>query len=158
MIGTIRIGDCLMLSQSAWSCGRAFNTNRTNSPPEFREVELELARLAKSLKFLAECLFSEDVESLLSLAEDFTQSGIAMVIQFCKYTLDSLHSLIEQYQVVRKTQSSHGYLVEKGWSDLVVSNYWTLKWTTDGGNISVLRDLLHMHTSVTAIIRQALHR
>lgn len=157
MAGTIRIGDCLMLSQTSWKCGRAFAGGK-NGPSEFKEVELELARLAKSLKLLAECLFAEDTEILLSLAEGFTRAGIAMIIEYCKHTLTNLESLMEQYQTIKKTPGSHGFSIEKGWSNVVLSTYKDLIWTIDGGNIYILRDMLHMHVSTTAVIRQALER
>jgi hypothetical protein len=142
-----------MLSQKAWRCGRSFIGTK-NAPSEFREIEHELARLAKSLKVLAECLFSEEVEILLSLAEEFTTNGIRLVIDYCKHTLSNLESLIEQYQ----SQGTDGFSVQKGWSEVVLHNFKQLIWTADGGSIYILRDILHMHVSTTAVIRQALER
>jgi hypothetical protein len=155
MVGNIKIGECLMLSQKSWKCGRSF-TGAKNAPPEFKEIEHELARLAKSLKLLAECLFSEETEILLSLAEDFTKNGVALIIEYCKHTLTNLESLIEQYQSAEK--GANGFSVQKGWSEIVLQNYKQLMWTVDGGSIFILRDMLHMHVSTTAVVRQALER
>jgi hypothetical protein len=154
----VSVGDTLMLSQVAWRLGRAFTAGRYNAPYEFREVELELNRLTKSLKLFAESLFLDDVESVLAQADYSTRSGIATVVQFCKQTLDDLESLVEQYQVVTKSKTSSGYAIERAWSQLVISNFKTMIWTTEGGSIQELRDILHMHTSTTAVIRQALER
>jgi hypothetical protein len=150
----ISMGNVLMLSQIAWRTGRAFTSSRRGSPHEFREIQLELSRLSKSLKFLAETLFSEDTEDLIQQACERTQAGILSVIQFCQHTLDGLESLVQQYVLVKK----NGHLVERSWSDMVLKNYNGMIWTTEGGNIRDLRDMLHMHTSTTSLIRQALER
>lgn len=153
MVGNIKIGDCLMLSQKSWRCSRSF-TGTKDAPVEFKEIEQELARLAKSLKLLAECLFAEGTEILLGLAEEFTRNGIVLILDYCKHTLTNLESLIEQYQ----SPSANGFAVQKGWSAMVLQNYKDLMWTVDGGSIFILRDLLHMHVSTTAVVRQALER
>jgi hypothetical protein len=153
MTGNIKIGDCLMLSQKSWRCSRSF-TGIKNAPHEFREIEHELARLAKSLKLLAECLFSSETELLLTLAEEFTKNGILLMLDYCKHTLSNLESLIEQYQ----SQGVNGFTAQKGWSEVVLHNYKQLMWTVDGGSIYILRDMLHMHVSTTAVVRQALER
>lgn len=155
----ISIGSVLMLSQVAWRTGRAFTSGRKDAPYEFREVQLELSRLSKSLKLLAESLFSDDVESLIAQANPNTQSGIYAVVQFSKQTLDYLQSLIDQYQQVPKPTHPGGRVsVERSWSDVVIKNYSSMIWTAEGGTIRDLRDMLHMHTSTTALTRQALDR
>jgi hypothetical protein len=155
----ISIGSVLMLSQIAWRTGRAFTSGRKDAPYEFREVQLELSRLAKSLKLLAESLFSDDTESLISQANTNTQSGIYAIIQFSKQTLDFLQSLIDQYQQIPKPIQPGGRVtVERSWSDMVIKNYSSMVWTPEGGTIRDLRDMLHMHTGTTALLRQALDR
>jgi hypothetical protein len=154
MTADISMGNVLMLSQIAWRTGRAFTSSTRRSPHEFREVQLELSRLSKSLKLLAETLFSEDIENLIQQACEKTQAGIYNVIHFCQHTLDGLESLVHQYVHVKK----NGHLVERSWSDMVLENYNTMIWTTEGGSIRELRDMLHMHTSTTSLMRQALER
>lgn len=154
----ISVGDTLMLSQVSWRLGRAFTAGRSNAPHEFREIESELGRLTKSLKLLAESLFLDEVETIISQADHSTQAGIETVIQFCKRSLEDLESLVDEYQIVRKTRTSSGYVVERAWPPLVVSQFKTMIWTAEGGNIHDLRDRLHMHTSTIAVIRQALER
>ncbi|KAF2419008.1 hypothetical protein EJ08DRAFT_574105, partial [Tothia fuscella] len=144
------IGDVLMLSQIAWKTGRAFTPGRKETPYEFREIQAELKRLSKSLKLLAESLFSEEIECLISQINQHTQLGIQSIIQFCKHTLEYLQSLVDQYQHV---PNQH---MERKWTDLVIKKYDALMWTTDGGSIRDLKDMLHMHTSTTSLVRQAL--
>lgn len=155
----ISLGNVLMLSQVAWRAGRSFRgTSCRTLPYAFREVELELSRVARSLKLLAETLFSEDAETLIDQSSPNTQDGIASVIELCRNTLESLESLIEQYQFHSKNPSRNDRGAEWTWSDLVVQNHDTLMWTPDGGTLRDLRELLHMLTSTTALIRQALDR
>jgi hypothetical protein len=154
----ISIGSVLMLSQTAWRTGRAFTSGRKDAPYEFREVQLELSRLAKSLKLLAESLFSEDTESLITQATTNTQAGINAIIQFSKQTLDYLQSLVDQYQQLPKPPPGGRVSAERSWSDMVIKNYQSMVWTPEGGTMQDLRDMLHMHTSTTALIRQALDR
>ncbi|TLD23504.1 hypothetical protein E2P81_ATG08848 [Venturia nashicola] len=152
----ISVGDTLMLSQASWRLSRAFTAGRANGPCEFREVESELVRLTKSLKLLAESLFLDHVETIISQTDHSTQAGIETVVRYCKRTLEDLESLIDDYQIVRKTRTSVGYAVERAWSPLVLSQFKTMAWTAEGGNLYNLRDRLHMHASTIAVIRQAL--
>lgn len=153
---TISVGDILMLSQLSWRLGRVFNAGRSNGPHEFREVESELKRLTKALKLLAESIFVDEIETIISQADHSTQAGIESVVQFCKRSLEDLESLLDGYQI--KTKTLGGYQVERAWSTLVVSRFKTMIWTAEGGNVHDLRDRLHMHTSTIAVIRQALER
>jgi hypothetical protein len=148
------MGHVLMLSQIAWRTARAFSSGRRDTPYEFREIQLELSRLSKSLKFLAETLFSDETETLIAQASERTQAGIYTVVKFCQQTLDGLESLVQQYVQVKKS----GHVVERSWSEMVLKNFNAMMWTMDGGSIRDLRDMLHMHTSTTSLIRQALER
>lgn len=151
------IGDILILSQTAWKIGRAFTAGRKNAPPEFLEVEAEINGLAKALKLLAETLFAES-DSGLRQADEETQDGVAVILGSCQQTIHDLDSLMDQYQVIKKTRTQGGFAIDRSWSDLVVSQYQTMIWTTDGGNIKQLRRLLQMHTSVITLTKQALQR
>jgi hypothetical protein len=147
-----------MLSQVAWRTARAFTSGRRDAPYEFHEVELELSRLAKSLKLLAETLFLEETESIIEQTTQTTREGVYTVIQFCQHTLDYLESLVEQYQYVPKREPGGRQVIERRWSPLVLKNFNAMMWTTEGGSIRDLRNMLHVHTSTTALVRQALDR
>ncbi|KAJ4302745.1 hypothetical protein N0V90_001635 [Kalmusia sp. IMI 367209] len=150
------IGDILILSQTAWKVGRAFTAGRTHAPTEFQDVEVEINALAKALKLLAEELFAESEDSLLKQADAKTQDGMATIINSCSRAIHDLESLLDQYQVVKKIQTSGGFAIERSWSDLVLTQYKTMMWTTDGGNLQNLRYLLQMHANTTTLTRQAL--
>lgn len=168
MAGILNIGDILMLSQLAWKIGRAFTAGRKGAPAEFVEVESEVNGLAKALKLLAETLFADhascdggDVKGgsgILAQASAETRNGVEVILQSCQTTLKDLESLVEQYQVIRKHRTSGGFSIERSWSDLVLSSYKKMLWTTEGGNIQALRNMLHMHTSTISLTMQALQR
>lgn len=152
------IGDILMLSQLAWKIGRAFTAGRMGAPVEFLQVENEVTALAKALKLLAETLFAESDDGILRDAEQETRKGVATILTSCQRTVNDLDSLLDQYQVIKKHRTPGGFAIERSWSDLVLSQYKTMMWTTEGGNLDHLQHMLHMHTSTIMLITQALQR
>ncbi|KAK7531422.1 uncharacterized protein J3D65DRAFT_113785 [Phyllosticta citribraziliensis] len=165
MAGLPSIGDILMLSQSAWKTGRAFSSNRRNVPSEFLNIEAEASGLSKTLKLLAETLFSDDNYGshdddsgslLISRASTETRRGVDLIISSCSQTLRELDDLVEEYQLTRRNRTSGGWSVERSWSELVLENYKKMSWTTGGGSIEVLQSLLNMHKSCISLTINAL--
>lgn len=152
------IGDILLLSQTAWKVGRAFTAGRTHAPAAFQDVEVEINALAKALKLLAEALFAESDHSLLKQADAKTEHGFATIVNSCSRALHDLESLLDQYQVVKKTRNSGGFAVERSWTDMVLARYQTMMWTPDGGNLHNLRYLLQMHANTITLTMHALQR
>ena len=142
------VGDILVLSQTAWRVGRAFTPGKKVVPVEFAEVEREAERLSEALRVVAETLSSN--ASILDKAEDTTRSAVSTILDSSQRTLDDLESFIARYRTIKPGTG------ERSWSDLVISNYKTLKWTAEGGGISALRDLLYVHTNTINITMQAL--
>lgn len=137
-----------MLSQTAWRVGRAFTPGKKIVPVEFAEVEREAERLSEALRVMAETLSSN--ASILNQAEDSTRSAISMILDSAQRTLDDLESFVARYRTLKPGSG------ERSWSDLVITNYKTLKWTAEGGDISALRDLLYVHTNTINITMQTL--
>lgn len=150
----LSVGDILVLSQTAWKIGRAFTHGRKSAPAEFAEVEREANGLSEALKLVAETLHADD--SILSAAPSDTQAGVHTIFESARATLDDLNSFVERYQVIRRTKTSGGFTVERSWSEVVLANYKTLQWTTEGGDITELRNMLQMHTSSISLTLQAL--
>ena len=142
------VGDILMLSQTAWRVGRAFTPGKKIVPVEFAEVEREAERLSEALRVVAETLSSN--ASILDQAEDSTRSAISTILDSAQRTLDDLESFVARYRTLKPGSG------ERSWSDLVITNYKTLKWTVEGGDISALRDLLYVHTNTINITMQTL--
>ncbi|KAF2868292.1 hypothetical protein BDV95DRAFT_630526 [Massariosphaeria phaeospora] len=150
------IGDILMLSQVAWKIGRAFTAGRKGAPSEFLDVETQINRLAKALKLLAEAIFADTDDSVLKQADKDIQDGVVTTLNSCQRTINDLDSLTDQYQVTKKHRTVGGFAIERSWSDMVLAEYKAMIWTTDGGSIQTLRDMLQMHTSTISLIMQAL--
>jgi hypothetical protein len=152
------IGDILMLSQVAWKVGRAFTACRKDAPHEFQDVETEIGGLAKALKLLAETLHAESERDLFQNADREIQDGIGTILNSCQRTVNDLDSLVDQYQVIKKHRTVGGFAIERSWSDLVLAEYRTMLWTTEGGNLQALRELLQIHTNSMTVLTQALQR
>ncbi|KAI5365212.1 hypothetical protein Slin15195_G047490 [Septoria linicola] len=151
----LSVGDILMLSQTAWKIGRAFNNGKNNAPAEFAEVERESNSLSESLKLVAETLHEDN--SILSLADIKTKEAVNTILESAHKTLEDLESFVDRYQVIKKMDTGHGgFVVERSWSSVVLANYRTFKWTTEGGDIQALRNMLQMHVDCINLTMQAL--
>lgn len=95
--------------------------------------------------------------SILSKAEPETKGAVSTILESARKTLGDLESFVERYQVIKKTKTNNGgFVVERSWSEVVLANYRTFKWTTEGGDITELRNMLHMHTNTINLTMQAL--
>ncbi|KAK5723257.1 hypothetical protein LTR15_004954 [Elasticomyces elasticus] len=150
----LSVGDILMLSQQAWKIGRAFKQGQTSAPSEFLEVEREADGLSEALKLVAETLHEDG--AMLAAADGDTQSAVKTILESAHKTLSDLESFVERYQVIKKKETKGGFVVERSWSEVVVANYKTFKWTTEGGDITNLRNILMMHTNTINLVMQAL--
>ena len=148
-----------MLSQLAWKVGCAFTAGRAGAPQQFLEVENELGALTTALDLLAETL-DEDL-SILASANATTKAGVSKVLVCCRQTLQDLNSFVARYQDLSRpgsAASNHEQGTERSWKKLLVKNWKTVWWTTEGGNIDALRDMLQMHASSISLTMQALQR
>ena len=152
------VGDILMLSQVAWKTGRAFTAGRKDAPTELQAVETDISGLAQSLKQLAEILHAEVDASLISKTDQQTQNGVAIILSSCHRTIHDLDSLVDRYQVIRKHRTAGGFAIERSWSDLVLAQYETIIWTTEGGNLHDLSSLLQMHNKSIRLLTEAIQR
>ena len=150
----LSVGDILMLSQQAWRIGRAFTQGRNSAPSEFAEVEREANGLSDALKLTAETLHTDG--SILSRAEPETRVAVNAILESAGRTLGDLESFVERYQVIRKRATNGGFVVERSWTQAVIANYQTFKWTTEGGTVIDLRNMLQMHTNTLNLTLQAL--
>ena len=147
-----------MISQVAWRTGRAFSAGRKDAPKEFQEVETGISGLAKALKLLAEALHAESGNGFFQSADKEVQDGIGTILVSCQRTVNGLDSLTDQYQVIKKHRTVGGFAIERSWNDLILAEYKTIMWTTEGGNLQNLKDLLQLHTSSITLLMQALQR
>lgn len=148
----LSVGDILMLSQCAWRIGRAFV--QKSAPTGFARVEHEANGLSNALKLAAEALHADD--SILTRADEETVQAVWAILESAQKSLSDLESFVERYQVIKKRDVKGGYTIDRSWSEAVVANYKTIKWTTEGGTIKQLQDVLQMHTNTISLTMQAL--
>jgi ElaB/YqjD/DUF883 family membrane-anchored ribosome-binding protein len=151
---TLSVGDVLMQSQTAWKIGRTFSNKRQNTPADFAEIERQANALSEALKTLAEALHSND--AVLHQTEEETKAAVNTVLESAKKTLSDLEGFVERYQVIRKKETSSGFVVERNWSEVVIAGYKTFKWTAAGGDVNELRSLLHLHTRTITMTTEVL--
>jgi len=154
MAGIPSIGDILLLSQIAWSVGRAFTAGRRGAPAEFAEVEREAQGLCEALKLLAET-FDKDGD-IITRASPELQHGVATILASAQITLKDLESFVDQYTIIRNSNTPGGIIPEKTWRDTVIKNYKKIAWTREKGDIQALRNLIHMHSNTINLTMQAL--
>ncbi len=75
----------------------------------------------------------------------------------CK-TLENLNALVEQYQEIRKPEGNASMAVQRVWKPIFLRNYQKIWWTSEGGNIEDLRNMLEMHVNSINLTLQALQR
>lgn len=73
-------------------------------------------------------------------------------------TLENLSALVDQYQEVRRPDGSGSIAVQRVWKSIFIRNYKKIWWTSEGGNIQALRNMLQMHVSSITLTMQALQR
>lgn len=152
------VGDILMLSQVAWKLGRAFTAGRKDAPVDFQAVETDVGGLAQALKQLAEALHAQAGVSLIPECSHEVQEGVTIILSSCHRTIHDLDSLVDRYQVIRKHRTVGGFAIERSWSDLVLAQYQTIIWTTEGGGLHDLSSLLQMHTKSIRLLTEAVQR
>ena len=153
---TPSIGDILMLSQLAWKIGCAFTAGRAGAPAQFHEVENELRSLTTAITLLAESL--DEDGSLLARSDERTREGLDKILSCCRQTLDDLDAFVSQYQEIRRPDEAGGLATQRAWRSMLLRNYKKIMWTTEGGDIQSLRNMLAMHTQSISLTLQALQR
>lgn len=131
----LSVGDVMMLSQTAWKIGRAFTQGAKSAPAEFAEVEREANGLSDALRMVADTLVEDG--SVLSQAELGTKAAVNSILESARKTLSDLDSFVDRYRVLsRKKTTNGGFVVERTFADAVVASYKTIRWTTEGDNIT----------------------
>ena len=153
---TPSIGDVLMLSQLAWRIGCAFTAGRAGAPAQFQEVENELKSLTTAVTLLAESLDKDG--SLVARSDERTREGLDKILSCCRQTLDNLDAFVSQYQDIRRPDEAGGLATQRMWRSMLLRNYKKIMWTTEGGDIQSLRNMLAMHTQSISLTTQALQR
>lgn len=142
-------------SQVSWRLTCAFAASRANAPLQFQEVENELKSLTHSLTTFAGSLDQDG--SLLERTDIKTKTGIASILGSCSQSLDNLDTLVNSYQDTHRVEQPGGAKdIQRSWRSYFLTNYQTIIWTTEGGNIQSLKKMLTIHTLSVMIAIDAL--
>jgi hypothetical protein len=148
----------LMISQLTWKISRAFATGQKDAPVEFQEVEAETSNLARALKQFAELLQNRAELLLIQQLDEDIQQDIGVILSSCKRFVHDLDYLVDHNQVIKKHRTVGGFAIERVWSDSILAEYANISWTTEGGDLRSLKELLKLYSKSIILLIQALRR
>jgi len=165
MSSPVSIGDAVMLSQLAFTIGRAFTSGRKSAPAEFQEVQNQLYALGSALGFLAndraESLSSTRVSAAQTVEDDkeADEQGdiLERMISNCRSSLKHLESLVDKYMEIDPDAKDPGQTSLKRWRQDVKKNWKKIRWTTEGGDLDKLRNNLAVHINGLNLALSAIH-
>jgi hypothetical protein len=166
MTSPVSIGDAIMLSQLAYTIGRAFSSGRKSAPAEFNEVQNHLFALGGALGLLAndrsQKLTDRTTRELEASKEEksATEQGeiLDQMISNCKETLTHLETLVGKYMEIDPNAEIPTQTTFMKWRQDVKKNWKKIKWTTEGGDIDKLRNNLSVHVNGLNLALSAIHR
>jgi hypothetical protein len=166
MTSPVSIGDAIMLSQLAYTIGRAFSSGRKSAPAEFHEVQNQLFALGGALGLLAndrsEKLKSGPGEASHAPKEEkaVTEQDeiLEQMISNCKETLTHLETLVNKYMEIDPNAQTSAQTAFKSWRQDVRKNWKKIKWTTEGGDLDKLRNNLAVHVNGLTLALSVMHR
>ena len=143
----------MLLGKLAFKLGRAFTSGRKSAPAEFREVENQLYSLSTALSALQKSSISERLNAAVGTDSVLTsplgdgQEGSAVfkaMLDNCHATLSHLEKIVQKYAKVKDATDPEAP-VFKRWSKKLVTDIKKVSWTTEGGDLAMLRSQLMVH-------------
>jgi hypothetical protein len=148
----ISIGDILMLSKLAWDVTQAFTSGRKSAPAEFQEVQNQLSSLTHAL---------ESLKSLSRVSPGHDDgapvSSIARILQNCRFTLEHLEALVNKYMII-ENESGPTESKKRRWREEIRKNWKKVRWTREGGDLTILQHHLGVHINSLNLIIAVLNR
>lgn len=161
MTSPVSFGDAVLMAKLALRIGRAFTTGRKSAPAEFLEVENQLYSLSAALAALQHAKESENGASLVidgfelpdncASSHHNNQDIISGMLSSCKDTLEHLKTVVEKYSII-STSDDRDQPRMKRWSREAKVNWKKIAWTTEGGDLAVLKSNLTVHTNSLNLI------
>jgi len=139
MASPLSVGDVIALSKLAIILGRAFTKGRRSAPEEFREVESQLYSLSAALDALTSLIPK-------SAADKDAEDSLSHAILSCRRTLTHLERVVTKYGVLRNDGDGEpdGSRFRR-WNTSLKAGWKSILWTTEGGDLAVLRSNLTVH-------------
>lgn len=166
MTSPVSIGDAIVLSQLAYTIGRAFSSGHKSAPAEFHEVQNQLFALGGALGLLANDR-TEEAKSRADRGSQPSKPGYPMIEQDevlqqmilnCKETLTHLEALVKKYMDIDPNAKTLNQTIFSSWKQDVKKNWKKIKWTTEGGDLDKLRNNLTVHINGLNLAMSAMHR
>ncbi|KAK0627927.1 hypothetical protein B0T14DRAFT_146378 [Immersiella caudata] len=158
MASPVSIGDVLLLCKLAFRLGRTFTSGRKSAPAELREVENQLYSLSAALSYLHTspiAASSQLANGALAAELEDGQHGrviLAKMLENCGETLSHLESVVERYATMKGSSSNSEESLPKRWSKRLLRDFNKIKWTTEGGDLAVLRSQLMIHINSINVV------
>lgn len=158
----ISVGDTILLSQIAWSIGKAFTSGRKSAPAEFSEIQDLLFTLGEALKVLAKDLPGSNQVAQAEIAAERQDEEaqaenvlLAQMVMNCRSTLTHLKSMVDKYM---ELDTKGGQKDQKKWKDEAKKNWKKLLWTKEGGDIMKLKATLTAHINGLNLALSAINK
>ena len=148
------VQSIIQLSGLSRGIGKIFTAGQC-MPHEFQEVDRETQGLADALKLLAHTL---EEDNIIVQARPEVQQSVYIILASAQLTLKDVELTLDQYSVIKKVQTSTGFVVQKFWSDVAIESYRILTFTRNGGDVNALRSMLMMHCNTITLATQAVQR
>lgn len=146
----LSVGDAILLAQLAYNVAKAFSTGAKSAPAEFEEVRNLLYAVSESLKLLASNLPPTDEAKgqkgcdTLGLVSDNIYIVVGTILANCRGILQHLEAFIQKYSILEKSKQPSGLEV-RGWKNELMKNWKKIIWTSEGGDITKLKQTLTAH-------------
>lgn len=149
----LSVGDIILLGKIAYRVGTALSSGANSAPTEFAEVQSLLFSLQESFEVLSQMFAEPDTNNNGGIESPNTtklrakrQPDIANILNGCRDVLLHLEKVVERYAVLDSSSSIREPRprrlrldFKKGWKKVA--------WTTEGGDISRLKQALIAHSN-----------
>ncbi|KAK6534827.1 hypothetical protein TWF281_006127 [Arthrobotrys megalospora] len=154
MASPVSIGDAFLMAKLALTLGRAFTTGRKSAPEEFREVESQLYSISTALSSLGKACKTTGLAlgvdnsglppSLQNVRGNQADDALVSMLQGCQEILTHLEAVVDKYTSIGQPKESGGPVLRR-WSNELKKNWKKVWWTTEGGDLAILRRSLSIH-------------
>ena len=158
MASPVSIGEALLLCKLAFKLGQTFMSGRKSAPAEFREVENQLYSLSAALSSIHSTRIAASSQlgnaALAAELEDGQQGStiLAKMLQNCGETLSHLEKIVDEYAALKKSTEADETSLPRRWSKRLLRDFKKIKWTTEGGDLAVLRSQLMVHINSINVV------
>lgn len=138
----LSVGDAILLASIAYKVGKAFSSGANSAPAEFAEVQSLLFSVGDALHLVGRTFKEPGRHG----ATEEAAAKLDGILENCRTVLKSLERFVDKYSKLDSTQAStSGAKGARVWREDVLKNFKKVKWTTEGEDISKLKQTLTAH-------------